>query len=265
MKNRLNKIKDYENTIAIREEILKLACKSGEGHIASSFSIVELLYCLYFYVLDTKKDDVKNNKDTFILSKGHAALALYILLNKTGVFSKKVLNSFSTNGSVLGGHPDRLLVPGVEVSTGSLGHGLPIGCGIAIAKKLNNSSSRVIVLVGDGELNEGSNWESILFAKQHDLSNLYLIVDNNLSSGRSTMVKNLSKVFKSFGWNTVEIDGHNIDDIKRSFYYKNNNRPNVIIANTIKGKGLREMENNPEWHHKSPTSDQLKRFIVDLY
>lgn len=255
----------YRETQKIREDVLNLAFKSGEGHIASCFSIVELIYCLFHYLLDLSNQIfIDPNKDLFILSKGHASLVLYILMNKVGFLSDENLQSFSSKDSLLGGHPDRLLLPGIVTSTGSLGHGLPIGCGIAYSNKMKNSKKKVVVLVGDGELNEGTNWESVLFARQHKLSNLYLIVDLNSSTSRSTQIDNLTKIFQSFNWNTLEIDGHNISEIITAFSYQTDSKPTAIIAKTIKGKGIREMENNPEWHHKIPNIIQLENFLLEL-
>lgn len=265
MNIRSRSVKNLEDTKIIRKKILNIAFQSGEGHIASCFSIVEIIYSLFEYILDLTKDgSYKEDKDLFILSKGHASLVLYVLLEKVGIIPYSTLESFATKGSILGGHPDRLTTPGIEVSTGSLGHGLPIGCGIALSRKLSKSTKRVVILVGDGEMNEGSNWESVLFAKQNNLANLYLIVDYNSSTINSTEVKNLTVVFDSLGWNSLEIDGHNINSLIEVFDLQNNNKPTAIIAKTIKGKGLKEMENNPEWHHKTPNITQLKSFIDEI-
>lgn len=249
----------------IRLDILEIAYHTKEGHIASSFSIVEILYSLYKFILNiSPRNKDSDYRDYFILSKGHASLAYFAILSKFGFISAEELYTFSCFGSNLGGHPDRLKVLGVEVSTGSLGHGLPISCGIALANQRNKINSKTIVLVGDGELNEGSNWEAALFAAQQKLSNLYCIIDNNLSTLRSTKVDNIDSMFKSFGWNTVIVDGHNIKEIVDSFNLYDNNKPTALVASTIKGKGAISMENNPEWHHKSPSKDELILLIDQI-
>lgn len=250
----------------IRSNILEIAFKSNEGHIPSSFSILELIYVYYDIRLKQELDGVKIN-DKLIVSKGHAALGIFSILNHFGLLGKDSLDSFSSFFSPYGGHPDSTKVAEIEVSTGSLGHGLPIGVGMALASKIISEKAKYFVLVGDGELNEGSNWEAILLAPEHLLDNLILIIDNNHSGDRAIKLPGLKDKLCSFGWDTIEIDGHSLEDIY-SAYMKaanpQNQRPLAIIANTIKGKGIVEMENSPEWHHQIPSEEKLQEWLKEL-
>lgn len=244
----------------IRVNILKKTYQANSSHIGSCYSIVEILYALYF--LKLKK------KDTFILSKGHAALALYCTLFEKKILSKASLDSYGKNNTTLMAHASHK-VKGVEFSTGSLGHGLPYATGKALGEKINKSKNKIYVLISDGELNEGTTWESLLFASFHRLDNLFIIIDYNKIQSldfvkKVLKIEPLRQKLTSFNCNVFNIDGHNINQIVKSLKPKNNNKPNIIIANTIKGKGVKFMENTVLWHYKSPNEKQLGDAMKDL-
>ena len=244
------------------EEIVRIAHKANEGHIGSSLSILDILFVLYNDILNI--DSIRNNnldRDRFILSKGHASLGLFVILAKFNLLEEDVFN-FCEFDSSLGGHPcDKLKF--VESSTGSLGHGLPIAVGIALSNKIQNFNSSVYTLIGDGEANEGTIWESALLASHHKLNNLFCIMDHNHSGDRALNIDSIIDKFNSFGWNCLEVDGHNHIELIKSLSGKYD-KPTFILANTTKGKGIDFMENNPEWHHKAPTDEQLKEIIDKL-
>lgn len=262
-KQKMNK--SIEKISSLKKKILEISMKSKEGHIPSSFSILDILWVLYDKVLliNPKKPKLEN-RDIFILSKGHASLGLYVVLAEKGFFNKKVLDTFCEKNSILGGHPDRNKVPGVEASTGSLGHGVPIAVGVALGYRIQMKKQRVFVIVGDGECNEGTIWESALLASHHKLDNLCCIFDYNHSTDRALLVGNLEDKFKSFGWKCVTINGHNHKEIVRALTLKHSNQPLAIIANTIKGFGIKTLENNPAWHHKSPNKEEYETLISEL-
>ena len=244
----------------IRTNILKSTFKAQSSHIGSCFSSVEILYALYF--LKLKK------KDTFILSKGHAALALYSVLLEKKILSKSVFESFGKNNTKLMAHSSHF-TKGIEFSTGSLGHGLPYAAGKALGEKINKTKSKVFVLISDGELNEGTTWETLLFASSKSLNNLYVIIDYNkiqsIDFVKKVMnVEPLKKKFSSFNCNVSLVNGHNIFEILKSFKKKKNNKPNIIIANTIKGKGISFMENTILWHYRSPNEDEYFKGLEEL-
>jgi len=256
----------------IRKKILKMIFTSQASHIGSALSCVDILTVLYFKILAIDpKNPWLENRDRFILSKGHAVAALYATLAERGFFNKKLLKSYCANGSNLPGHASRNCVAGVEVSTGSLGHGLAIANGIALAGKRDKKNYRVFVLLSDGECDEGSTWEAILFAGHHKLDNLVAIVDYNKwqAFGRTNEVLNLepfTKKWKDFGWSAKEINGHNFQEIFKSLgkipFQKN--KPSVLIAHTIKAKGLSFMENKLESHYRSPSEEEYKKAIKEL-
>lgn len=244
----------------IRKKILNISHKSQSAHIASSLSIVDLIIVIYLKFMNKK-----NN--TFILSKGHACLAHYCLLNELKYIPSKDLETYGKDNSVLMSHSD-FKAPGVEVSTGSLGHGLPIGTGIALSYKLNKENKKVFVLMSDGELNEGSNWESILFAAHHNINNLVLIIDYNKIQSLDFVKKTinlepLKKKFESFGFDAIKINGHNYNKIYKALK-KKTKKPKVIIADTIKGKGVSFMENKVLWHYRPPNKKEIERAIAEL-
>jgi transketolase len=234
----------------IRRSILEMVMRSG-GHMPSAFSIVEILVAIY----QTKKED-----DVFLLSKGHGGVALYAVLNHFGLLTQEELDGYGTYSSKLGGHPHRYL-PHVLSSSGSLGHGLPMAVGYALAKKILKEPGWVYCLIGDGESNEGTTWEAALHASHLKLDNLTCIVDNNNSQGRSVPAGALVEKFKSFGWAVSVVDGHDVEKIAQNLPVDG---LRVILANTVKGRGIAEIENKPEWHHRKPTTEEYKRFIQEL-
>ncbi len=249
----------------LRKEIIRTAHRAGEGHIASAFSILDLLWVLYDRVLQQDpKAPRSENRDRFVLSKGHASLGIYAVLKEKGFFSADEWATFGSYDSRFGGHPDSNKVPGIEASTGSLGHGLPMAVGMAYALKIKASDRRVFCIIGDGETNEGSIWESALLGAHHKLDNLCCILDYNHSGDRALVVGNLAAKFSAFEWEAIEIDGHDHDAIFRALTKEGTGKPRIVIANTIKGKGCTRMENNPEWHHKAPTDEQLEELLSEV-
>jgi transketolase len=230
------------------------------------------LAVLYSSILrvDTARPDW-SDRDRFILSKGHSAAAVYAVLAERGFFPKEWLETYCQNGGKLPGHITSYGIPGVEVSTGSLGHGLPIGCGMALAGKSDGRASRIFVLLSDGECDEGSTWEAALFAPHHCLDNLIVIVDHNKlqAFGAVKEVLNLEPLtdkWRAFNWAVREIDGHNysqIEDALTNVPFELH-RPSCIIAHTVKGKGVSFMENQLIWHYKSPDDEQLRRALAEL-
>lgn len=264
-------MEDKKELLNIRKEIFLTGYSASMAHLASAYSIVELIYVLYeknILNYDSKNPNMEN-RDIFILSKGHGSLALYVILKRCGFFDKKFLTSFAKPGSFLGGEPTIPDIPGIEATTGSLGHGLSIGTGIAMAKKIDKKEEKVYVLLGDGELEEGTIWEAVMFAVHQNLSNLVIIIDNNRLQKMSTVenvmgINDWKNRFSSFGCNVIEIDGHDIESIFDTFNTLSNDKVNVILANTIKGKGLSLMENDPRWHWRLPSRKELKTFVSKL-
>lgn len=254
-----------KNLLQLKKIIVESAYKAGEGHIASAFSILDILWVLYDKILKIDPADPDNeNRDRFVLSKGHASLALYSILANKNFFSFSEFDNFGQYKSILGGHPDFNKIPGVEASTGSLGHGFPMAVGMAMGLKINKSGNRVYCLVGDGEANEGTIWESAMLAAHQNLSNLCLIIDHNHSTDRALVVCDLAEKFKSFGWDSYTIDGHDQEKIYQTLKNLNKLKPTAIIAETIKGQGVKMMEKNPAWHHKFPSEDELKEIMNEL-
>ncbi|MSU55030.1 MAG: transketolase [Candidatus Taylorbacteria bacterium] len=250
---------------SLKSSIVLAAHNAGEGHVASAFSILDILWVLYDLVLRFNPLNPKDpQRDIFILSKGHASLALYAVLAEKGFFEKSELERFAKFDSILGGHPDRNKIPGVEASTGSLGHGLPMAIGVALGLKISNSKAKVFTLIGDGEANEGTVWESALLATHHKLTNLICIVDYNHSTDRALSVGDLSLKFEAFGWKCLKINGHNHKKILKALSSQSDKKPIAIIAETIKGFGSKTMEHNPAWHHKSPNKEELEIILKEL-
>lgn len=256
----------------IRKKILGMKFKSQSSHIGSALSCVDILTVLYFKILNINpKNSKEENRDRFILSKGHAASALYATLARRGFFSEEMLKDYCQDGCSIASHSTRDCLPGVEVSTGSLGHGLPIGTGMALAGKKDGKKHRVFVLMSDGECDEGSNWEAALFASHHKLDNLIAIIDYNKlqALGKTNEVLNLEPLkekWASFGWSVEEVNGHDFSKIENTFErvpFKDN-KPNLIIAHTIKGKGVSFMENKIEWHYKSLDNNSFDSAIKEL-
>ena len=242
--------------------IAELSVIGKEGHVPSALSILDIIWVIYNKIININLLKRRSRKrDFFILSKGHGCLAQYVVLEKKGIISKRDLNTFCKYKSNFGGHPDSNKIEGIECSTGSLGHGFPFAAGVAYGNKLLNIKSKVITLVGDGECNEGSIWETCMIASHHKLNNLICIVDKNKSSDRALKIDDLKSKFKSFGWHAVNIDGHSQKEIFKALNIKSK-KPLAIIANTIKGKGINFMENNPEWHHKNLNQDLFNQIIL---
>lgn len=256
----------------IRKHAVSMTSLGGSSHVGSILSSCDILAVLYGSTLKYKANDPKwPERDRFILSKGHAGAGVYAALAESGFFSIEKLKSHYQDGSDLSGHVSHKGVPGVELSTGSLGHGLPVSAGIALAAKINNHNHRVFVLMSDGECDEGSNWEAILFASHHKLDNLVAIIDRNqLQSIHSTedtlALEPLASKWEAFGWNVTEIDGHNHEELLQAFNNKKNysKKPLCIIAKTIKGKGVSFMEGQNLWHYRSPQGDEYDEAISEL-
>ena len=252
----------------LRVRIAKMVYKSREGHIPSSFSIVDIIDFLYSSILRYDLKDMNSkNRDYFILSKGHGCAALYVVLHKYGFLTDHDLEHYSLSTGILGGHPDMTIVPGVEASTGSLGHGFPTALGVALGLKIQAMNNRVIALLGDGECHEGTIWETANIANNLRLGNLCAIVDWNGSASQLMPRDNLVEKWKAFGWNVWTIDGHSGDEIKNAFHkfdFEIDGTPNVILAKNIKGKGVSFLEGHGQWHHKIPSHDELEKIIEEL-
>lgn len=256
----------------IRIHAVKMTSAGKSSHVGSVLSIADILAVLYNDVLKVNpaKPDWAD-RDRFILSKGHAGAGVYSVLAEKGFFSTEVLKTHYQNGSLLSGHVSHKGIPGVELSTGSLGHGLPVGVGLAIAAKMDKKDYKTYVLLSDGECDEGSNWEAILFAAHHKLDNLVAIIDYNkiqsIASVEETLgLEPFADKFISFGWNVKTVDGHNHDELKNALLsvpFKKD-QPSVIIANTIKGKGVSFMEHAVLWHYRSPLNKEFEMALKEL-
>ena len=252
----------------LRSLIVQSLIGGGRGHMGSAMSLVEILRVLYDKIANIRPKLVKNpNRDRVILSKGHGCLALYAILADKKFIKVSELKSVSKFNSNLGGHPESYKIKGVEASTGSLGHGMPIAVGQALSAKIRKKNYNIFVIVGDGEINEGSIWESALIASKHKLNNLKVILDYNKiqSYGKTTEVLDLEPLkakWKSFGFDVTEINGHNIKNLTKNFNKfkrKKSSKPSITICHTIKGKGFYFAENNPFWHHKNNfTKEEIK-------
>lgn len=255
----------------LRAHALRMVHKANASHIGTCLSMADLLAVLYSQILRVDTTDPGwADRDRFIMSKGHGAAIIYATLAERGFFPREWLDEYCEDGSKLGGHINHC-VPGIEISTGSLGHGLPIGCGMALAGKRGRKPYRVFVMLSDGELDEGSNWEAILFAPQHRLDNLIAIIDYNKIQGFGKVkevldLDPLADKWRAFRWAVREIDGHDygqIEDALTNVPFEPG-RPSVIIAHTIKGKGVGFMENQLAWHYKSPNTAQLAQALAEL-
>jgi transketolase len=256
----------------IRTRTLQMINRARSSHIGSSFSMADLLAVLYNGVLrvDPKQPDWPD-RDRFILSKGHACAALYVALANRGFFPDSWLDDFCQDGARLAGHATHVGVPGVEISTGSLGHGLPIGCGMALAAKRDRAPHRVFVMLSDGECDEGSNWEAALFAPHHQLDNLVVIIDYNKIQSLGTVkdvldLEPFADKWRAFGWAVQEIDGHNLQEIEQALtdVPAKAGKPTCVIAHTIKGKGVSFMEHKLLWHYRSPNSEEMAEAMSEL-
>jgi len=255
----------------LRGLVVKSLLGAGRGHMGSAMSIIEILRVIYDNFANYNSLNPKDeNRDRIILSKGHGCLALYALLVDKKFIDEKHLDDVGSFNSILGGHPEHFKIPGVEASTGALGHGLPIGVGIAAALKIKNKKQRTIVIVGDGEINEGSVWEAAMSASKHKLNNLIVMIDYNKiqSYGFTKDVLELEPMqdkWKSFGFNTLQVNGHSVDELSKSLERtKDSKLPNAIICHTIKGKGFTFAENNPSWHHKNNFTDEEIKLLKEI-
>ena len=256
----------------IRQEIIKQVYNAQSGHPGGSLSIADIMAVLYFNELNIDEKNPKwEERDRFVLSKGHCVAALYSALAIRGYFNKTELSSFRKTDGILQGHPDMKKIPGIDMSTGSLGQGLSAAVGMAICGKLDNKNYRVYAILGDGEIEEGQIWEAVMSASHYKLSNLCVIVDNNnlQIDGEIKDVMNsypIDKKFESFGFETITIDGHNIQEIISAFEKAKTvkDKPTCIIAKTIKGKGVSFMENKVEWHGKAPNKEEFEQAMKEL-
>jgi len=265
-------IKNLENLAKeSRINILKMVHNSKSGHIGGAFSATDILTVLYHKCMNITPD-MKDDRDRFILSKGHASAILYSILSQKGFFPKEELMTFRFMGSRLQGHPCKKELKGVEVSTGSLGQGLSIACGMAMGLKLDKNPANVFVYIGDGELQEGSCWEAFMQASHRKLDNLIAIIDRNMYQidGCTEDVMAVGSVedkISAFGWDVITIDGHNIKEIYDAIEkakQNNTGKPFAIVANTVKGKGVSFMENTAAWHGKAPNDEQFEMAMKEL-
>jgi transketolase len=257
-----------EKARLIRKGILGIMAGSKKGHLGGSMSIADIVAALYFHQMKLNpRNPAWADRDRFILSKGHSVLAQYVALAELRYFPKKELKNAKKLGSILQGHPDRIKTPGIEASTGSLGQGLSIACGVALAAKITGRQFRVYALVGDGESNEGMIWEAAIFAAHHKLDNLTGITDQNrlMASGR-TIVGSLAPKWRAFGWEVTEIDGHNMRQILNTLDWATQvkEHPAMIVCNTVKGRGVSFAEDNVDFHHNFLTPEQYERAMSDL-
>lgn len=255
----------------IRKYALEMVTRSRASHIASALSIADIVAVLYSYVLRIDATHPKMpDRDRFILSKGHSCVAVYAALAEKGFFPVSELKTYGQDNSILMNHISHK-VPGVEFSTGSLGHGLPFGVGKALAAKKLKATWRVYVLLSDGEMDEGSNWEALMFAAHHRLDNLIAIIDYNKLQSMTTVEKTLgleplAEKLRAFGSSVHEVNGHDHEQLKQTLSSVpwDNGKPSVVIAHTVKGKGVNFMENRVEWHYRSPNSEQLAEALREL-
>ena len=268
----LDNLKDLQEIKELRKQIFKVGYKGGMAHLASCFSCIEILYALY--IKGVLKIDFNNpfapTRDRLVLSKGHAGLALYSILVKVGLMKEDDLNSYLQPGTNIGGEPCMRDLKIVEATTGSLGHGLSMAVGLALGQRINKTTAKTYVIVGDGELEEGTVWEGVMSASAFKLDNLIVILDCNKIQKMDTVdnimgFNNWKEKWTAFGWDVVEVKGHDINSITSVLSMGNNSlKPRIVIADTIKGKGVSIMENNPNWHFKLPNKKELKIFQAEL-
>lgn len=263
---------DQEQLKELRKKIFCTAYKGGTGHLASAFSVIEILYVLYCKgILRYQPDNpLWEERDRLIMSKGQGSLALYSILSKVGFFPEEELDTFCRPGSRLGGEPKLGDIPGVEASTGSLGHGLSYAQGMAMAYKTMGKGNQVYVVVGDGECQEGIIWEAAMSASHFQLDNLTVIMDNNklqaMGSVRELMsIESWIEKWSAFGWDVYEADGHDVEALENCFRKEHKaGQPKLVVANTIKGKGVSFMEHVPIWHFRMPDEEELKVVMREL-
>lgn len=261
-----------ERSKMIRKSIIKMNSRAGAGHTGADLSETDILATLYFSILKYDLTDFTNlNRDRFILSKGHGVGGYYCTLAEAGIIDKSLLDNYLQKNSLTPGHPVRQKTKGIEFNTGALGHGFPVAVGLALAAKKSNRTYKTFVLLGDGELEEGSNWEAAMSAAHFKLDNLVAIVDRNtLQLGDRTetimALEPLDEKFKSFGFDVVEVDGNDPEKIEMAIsrVLQNTGKPHVLIAKTIKGKGVSFIEDQPAWHHKVPVGIEVANAIEEL-
>ena len=272
MIQKLSKKELEKKATEIRKHIIKMTGAAGSGHPGGSLSIADIISVLYFHHMNYKPEQPDwPDRDRFVLSKGHGCPALYAALAEAGVFPLKKLLSLRKLGSILQGHPDMRRTPGVEMSSGSLGLGFSTAAGMVLAGKVDKKSYRVFTIIGDGESQEGVIWESAMFAGHHKLSNLVAFLDNNGMQidgpcSEIVCIEPIDKKWQAFGWQTISIDGHDIDQIIQALEEadKVNDKPIMIIAKTVKGKGVSFMENKVDWHGIAPDQEQVKQALEEL-
>lgn len=255
-----------------RRNVLRMVTASGHGHIGGAFSCIDIVTVLYFYQMNIRPQEPQwENRDRFILSAGHKCMAQYAVLAEKGYFEKEILDTYGSLKTKIPGHPDMHKLPGIEANTGALGHGLSIAVGQALTQKDKRNKFRVYVVMGDGELAEGSNWEAVMAAAHYKLDNLVLFLDYNglQISGKVEDVMNLmptNQKFSSFGWNVQDIDGNSMEEIINALNQINwySGKPTVIIAHTCKGKGISFLENQASCHYWSPNESELKKAVEEI-
>ena len=264
MKNNLSQLSIQESAkrcLKYRKRILDISQKVSALHIGGAFSALEIVDCIYFELMKLKINNFE--RDTFLMSKGHGCIAQYVVLESKGILKKKDIDLYCKPQGFLGAHPD-YGNPGIEASTGSLGHGMGLSVGIAHADKLRGQKNKIFVLISDGELQEGSTWETMMMAANLNLDNLVCFLDHNGSQSFGITKETHPKFYpikekiQSFGWECKEVNGHNVEEIYKNVTYQNNGKPLFIICNTVKGKGVSYMENRPIWHYRSPTVSEYK-------
>ncbi|MDK2943280.1 MAG: transketolase [Acetobacterium sp.] len=262
-----------ETVRGIRKDIVKMIGKAASGHPGGSLSSAEILTLLYFEQMNVDVNNPrKEDRDRFVLSKGHAAPVLYATLAAKGFFPRAELENLRQLGSILQGHPDMNKVPGVDMSTGSLGQGISVAAGMALAGKMDNKDHKIYALLGDGELQEGLVWEAAMAASHYQLNNLIAFVDNNNLQIDGAICEVMSPFpidgkFEAFGWNVITVeDGHDFDELRTAVEVakKSEDKPTVIICKTVKGKCVSFMENNAGWHGKGPNADEVKQALAEL-
>lgn len=267
------KSNDTRTSVAntVRKKILEMSYAAKVGHVGSAFSIVEILILIYFHILTITKTNKKIViQDSFILSKGHAANALYAVMHARGILSSLELATYCENNSLLEEHPNFTLA-GIEVSTGSLGHGLSIGVGLALAARVQKKKKKIIVLISDAECDEGSTWEAALSAAHHNLNSLFVFLDYNKVQAMGKVsdvlgLEPLKQKWQSFGWEVYDVDGHSLTKLKNIWDTKNTTfkRPTLFLCHTIRGKGVSFMEHKTAWHYKNPDEQEYKKAVKEL-
>ncbi len=254
----------------LRRHVVNMTSRGKSSHVGSTLSMADIIAVLYTDILTVYPEEPKHpGRDRFVLSKGHAGACIYAALAERGFFSTDVLETHYQDGSILSGHVSHKGVPGVELSTGSLGHGLSVATGMAYAAKLSRADHRVVVVLSDGECDEGSNWEAIMFAAHHRLANMTAIVDYNKIQSLAAVSETLElepfrAKWESFGWDVREVDGHDHAALKQALGKPHAERPTVVIAHTVKGKGVSFMENTVLWHYRTPQGDEFNAALKEL-